>query len=147
MKNILVSACLLGVTCRYDGKEKYSKEILELKDNYILIPVCPEIMGGLPTPRDPSEIQGDKVVTEKGQDNSQKFILGAQETLKLAKLFNIDTAILKSNSPSCGSSQIYDGSFTGTLINGQGVTTKLLRKNGIKVYSEKEISEFRKEEK
>ncbi len=139
MESILVSACLLGVACRYDGKEKNNNAVIELKDSYNLIPICPEILGGLPTPRDPAEIQGDKVISEKGADVSQKYLRGARESLKIAKLLNIKKAVLKENSPSCGFGYIYDGSFQGRLVEGNGITSKMLVKNKIEVYGESDL--------
>ncbi len=133
----LCSACLLGIKCRYDGKSKPNKKIIELKET--LIPVCPEQLGGLTTPRESSEIQGDKVVTQSGKDITKEFKQGAEEVLNLAKLFNIKQAILKQRSPSCGSGQIYDGTFSGKIIKGDGITTALLKKNGIKVITEEEV--------
>ena len=105
----------------------------------ILIPVCPEQLGGLPTPREPSEQKGKKVVTKLGKDVTKNFKNGAKEVLKLAKRFNIKEAILKQRSPSCGCGQIYDGTFTGTIIKGDGVTAALLKKNRIKIISEEDL--------
>jgi uncharacterized protein YbbK (DUF523 family) len=133
----LCSACLLGVKCRYDGKSKLNKKVIELKE--VLIPVCPEQLGGLATPRESSEIQGDKIITQSGKDKTKDFGKGAEETLKIAKLFNIKQAILKQRSPSCGCGQIYDGTFSGKVVKGDGITTSLLKRNGIKVISEEEI--------
>lgn len=143
--NILVSACLLGVKCRYDGKDKnFLEGIKKLMENHTLVPVCPEQMGGLPTPRKPAERKGDCVVTEKGCDVTKEYITGAEEALKMAKLYNCKIAILKEKSPSCGSGKIYDGTFSKTLIDGNGVTTELLIKNGIKVIGESQIDEIEK---
>ncbi len=139
METILVSACLLGVACRYDGKEKINEAVIELKDNYNLIPVCPEILGGLPTPRYPAEIEGNRVINKKGVDVSNEYLKGAKETLKLANLFDVKRAVLKENSPSCGSGLIYDGNFQGKLIEGNGITSQLLRKNKIKVFGESDL--------
>ena len=139
MKNVLVSACLLGVACRYDGKEKTNKTVIELKENYNLIPVCPEILGGLPTPRDPAEIKGNRVVSKEGVDVTEEYLRGGGETLKIAKLLNIKKAILKENSPSCGWGYIYDGSFEGKLVEGNGITSKILVENGIEVYGESDL--------
>ncbi len=142
MKSILISACLLGIPCRYDGKSKPKTEgviLEELKKKYNLIPVCPEIYGGLPTPRTGSERVGERVVMADGTDVTENYNRGAKATLELAKTFSCSLAILKERSPSCGSSLIYDGTFTRTLKEGQGVTAELLSKNGIKVFSEDEI--------
>lgn len=136
MENVLVSACLLGVSCRYDGKSKPNENIIALKDKYNLIPVCPEIMGGLPTPRMPSEICDGRVVSETGEDVTEQYIRGAAETLRLAKMFDCEMAILKENSPSCGYGKRYDGTFSRTLTDGNGVTAEILSKNGIKIFGE-----------
>ncbi len=135
----LCSACLLGVKCRYDGKSKPNKKVLALSKNEVLIPICPEQFGGLPTPRKPSEQRGEEVVTKSGKSVTKNFQNGAEEVLKIAKLYNIKSAILKQRSPSCGSGQIYDGTFSGTIIKGDGVTTELLKKNGIKVISDEDL--------
>ena len=139
MEKILISACLLGQPVRYDGKSKNYPDIDRLADKYILIPVCPEIYGGLPTPRDPSEIVNDQVLTDKGVDVTPQFIQGAKNTLDLASTLGIKAAILKSKSPSCGTKYIYNGSFDSTLTEGMGITAKLLLKNGITLYSEEDI--------
>ena len=139
---ILVSACLLGVKCRYDGKDNFSEKVKKLGEKHELIPVCPEIMGGLPTPREPSERRGEKVVSRTGKDVTDNFLRGAEETLRLAKLFSCDCAVLKERSPSCGSGRIYDGTFSSTLTEGYGVTAQLLCENGIKVYGENEIEKL-----
>lgn len=139
MENIIVSACLLGVACRYDGKSKANEDILKLIENYNLIPICPEILGGLPTPREPSEIIENKVLNSKGKDVTFNYIKGAKESLKMASIYNSKKAILKSKSPSCGCGKIYDGSFSKTLINGDGITTRLFKENDIQVYTEEDI--------
>ena len=139
MENILVSACLLGVACRYDGKRKPNEAVIALKEKYNLIPVCPEIMGGLPTPRLPSEIRGETVIMENGEDVTDKYSNGAEETLRLARLFGCGKAVLKEKSPSCGSGRIYDGTFSKTLTEGNGVTAGMLLANGIRVAGETEI--------
>lgn len=139
MENILVSACLLGVACRYDGKRKPNEAVIALKEKYNLIPVCPEIMGGLPTPRLPSEIRGETVIMENGEDVTDKYSKGAEETLRLARLFGCGKAVLKEKSPSCGSGRIYDGTFSKTLTEGNGVTAGMLLANGIRVAGETEI--------
>jgi len=135
----LCSACLLGINCRYDEKVKPNKKVLKLAKKEILIPVCPEQLGGLPTPREPSEQRGKRVITESGRDVTKNFENGAKQVLKLAKLFGIKEAILKQRSPSCGSGEIYDGTFTGRIITGDGVTTRLLKKNGVKVICEEDL--------
>lgn len=135
-KIILCSACLLGVKCRYNGKSKLSKRIIKLAKKAILVPVCPEQLGGLPTPREPAEQKGKRVFTKSGRDVTKNFQKGAKEVLRIAKLLGAKEAILKQKSPSCGSGQIYDGTFSKTLIKGNGVTTALLKKYGIKIFSE-----------
>lgn len=132
-----VSACLCGVCCRYDGKTKCIPEIKELYDSGRALMICPEVMGGMPTPREPSEIVGQKVMSIDGRDNTEFFISGAQAALEICRKYNVGKAILKQNSPSCGSKQVYDGSFSGKLIDGMGVTAKLLSANGITVIGEK----------
>jgi len=141
---VLVSACLLGVNCRYNGVPKEDTAVKELlnRENITLIPVCPEQMGGLPTPRTPSERKGKAVVSSEGEDRTGAFTRGAQETLRLAKLYGCEAAILKERSPSCGNKEVYDGSFTGTVVSGEGVTAELLRKNGVKVFGESELASF-----
>jgi uncharacterized protein YbbK (DUF523 family) len=140
MENILVSACLLGIGCRYDGKHKADPEVLKLKERYNLIPVCPEIFGGLPTPRIPSERIGDKVMMKDGRDVTENYQKGAQEALELCRIYNIKTAILKERSPSCGKGFVYDGTFTGVLTERDGVTAELLLSAGIRVIGESEIN-------
>ncbi|MBQ2960430.1 MAG: DUF523 domain-containing protein [Oscillospiraceae bacterium] len=138
MENLLISACLLGFECKYSGgSNKLSDErIAALKKEYRLIPVCPETAGGLPVPRDPSERLGDKVVSSKGKDVTAEFTKGAETALYLAKRYGCRKALLKRNSPSCGGEFIYDGSFSGKIIPGQGVTAELLRLEGIEIFGE-----------
>lgn len=138
-KKILVSACLLGIDCKYSGGNNLNEKVLEYIKDYEVIPVCPEIMGGLSTPRPPSERIGDKVLNNQGTDVTNEYTKGALETLKLAKLFNVKKALLKAKSPSCGKGKIYDGTFTSTLIEGNGVTVDLLESNGIEVISEQDL--------
>ena len=145
MKKVLVSACLLGQRCRYDGKSKPHAMIDALLENCCAIPVCPEIMGGLPTPRPSAERRGEQVVNCAGEDVTVQFVRGAEETLRLAKLFGCDTAILKEKSPSCGCGEIYDGTFSKSFTAGDGVTAALLKENGIRVLGESQIAEFLKE--
>jgi uncharacterized protein YbbK (DUF523 family) len=131
----IVSACLAGIECRYDCKSKENIDIVEMVKNGQALPLCPEQLGGLPTPRVPAEAQGNSIVTNNGDDVTHEYLKGAQEGLKMAKLVNAKEALLKSKSPMCGSGQIYDGTFSGTLTQGDGVFTKLLKENGIKVKS------------
>ena len=142
MKSILVSACLLGASCRYDGKAKPVKEVIALKEKYNLIPVCAEIMGGLPTPRIPCEIKNGRAVNRNGEDKTDESVRAAEEVLRLARLFGCDTAVLTARSPSCGNGEIYDGSFSGRLISGDGICAELLKANGIKIFNETQISEI-----
>ena len=139
MARILVSACLLGVNCRYKGDSCPNAKIIGLLKDNELIPVCPEQAGGLPTPRSPSERLGDKVFMRDGNDVTEEFNKGAKNALHLAKLYNIDFAVLKAGSPSCGKGTIYDGTFTGNRISGNGVAAELLIANGYKVYTENEL--------
>lgn len=139
MNKLLISACLLGTPCRYDGRSKPIAGIERLREKYELIPVCPEQLGGLPTPRKPSERSGDRVVMTDGTDVTAQYEKGAQTALGLCLQAGCTAAVLKERSPSCGSGEIYDGSFTHKLISGDGVTAELLKKNGIAVYGESEL--------
>lgn len=136
----LCSACLIGIECRYDGKSKPNMKVIELAKKEVLIPVCPEQLGGLSTPREPQERVGKRVLTKTGKDVTKNLNKGAEQVLIIAKLFGIKEAILKQRSPSCGCGQIYDGTFSGRIINGDGVTTALLQRNKIKVVSEEDFS-------
>ena len=140
-ERVLISACLLGVDCKYDGGNNCLPEekLDKLKAAYELIPVCPEAYGGLTTPRAPSERLGDGVVSNIGRDVTAEFQRGAEAAMHLAQLFDIKTAILKENSPSCGCGTIYDGTFSGTLVSGDGVTAELLKAHGITVIGESKI--------
>lgn len=129
----LVSACLAGVHCRYDCQAQSRPEIEEMVQNGTAIPVCPEQLGGLPTPRPPAERVGGRVLTKSGQDVTAQYKAGAEEALKIAILCGATEALLKSKSPMCGCGKIYDGSFTGNLTEGDGIVTELLKSRGIKV--------------
>lgn len=142
MEKILISACLIGDKTRYDGKSNYHPLVKQLLEKYELVPFCPEIEGGLSTPRQPSEIQKDKVVNSYGKDVTKYFKDGASKALMLCQYLRIKTAILKENSPSCGLNAVYDGTFTGHKIKGSGITAQLLIKNGITVISENDIENF-----
>ena len=131
---LLISACLLGCRCRYDGASKTQPWVAALAERYELVPVCPEQLGGLPTPRLPAERQGGDVTAQ--------YRRGAEEALRLADLLGCEAALLKERSPSCGSGTVYDGTFTGTLTAGDGVTAELLRAHGIPVYGESRIEEL-----
>lgn len=130
---LLVSACLLGTHCRYDGGHCYSEEIEILKKKYELVPVCPEELGGLPTPRDPAEQIGNKVISNKGHDVTENYQLGANRALEVFEKENCQEAILKSKSPMCGLDYIYDGTFSNKLVEGDGVLVKLLKSKNIKI--------------
>lgn len=143
--NILVSACLLGVECRYDGKGALEPRLEKLMKEHHLIPVCPEIMGGLAIPRTPAERMGDRVITKKGEDVTDAYERGAAEVLKLGLLYGCTVAVLKERSPSCGKGRIYDGTFTRTLSEGRGVCAECLESQGIKVYGESRIGRLMEE--
>ena len=133
----LISACLLGCPCRYDGRSKPIRdEIGELLSHDTLIPICPECLGGLPTPRLPAERRGERVINRGGHDVTEEYRCGAREVLRLARLYRADGVILCDKSPSCGTSGIYDGSFTRTLCDGVGVCAELLMREGIAVFGE-----------
>jgi uncharacterized protein YbbK (DUF523 family) len=136
---IAVSACLIGKNTKYDGTNNYNEAVMEyLKDKeYILI--CPEVQGGLPTPRIPSERVKDKVINKENIDVTLQFVIGATKTIEMLKENNVELIIVKSKSPSCGYKQIYDGSFTGKIIEGNGVFTELAVKNGMQILTEKDI--------
>lgn len=142
---ILVSACLLGVCCRYDGASKPNTYVTSLREKFLLIPICPEVDGGLPTPRTPSERVGDRVLMRDGKDVTKNYIDGAEAALERARNFNCVAAVLKARSPSCGKDRIYDGSFSGNLTDRHGVCAELLLANGIKVYTEEETDLLLKE--
>ena len=141
MKKILVSACLLGTPCRYDGKNNRCQAVLDLleREDIQLIPVCPEQMGGLPTPRVPSERTEDAVINQLGEDVTDYFTHGAAAALRTAEENGCRLAILKERSPSCGCGKIYDGTFTYTVVDGDGVTAELLKRHGIQICGESNI--------
>lgn len=144
-KKLLISACLCGKNTKYNGGNNLVPYLQELKDSFDLFLICPEVMGGLPTPRDPSENQGDLVFSDKGKNVTSEFQLGAERALEIARKNDIHLALLKESSPSCGSHKIYDGTFSGKKILGEGVTAKLLKENHIKVFSEEQLNELWKE--
>ena len=139
--NILISACLLGQYCRYDGKTKVYPQVQALlnRDDIHLIPVCPEQAGGLATPRPAAERQGKRVVTANGSDVTAQYQRGAEAALYWARLLHCTKAILKEKSPSCGHGQIYDGTFSRTLTVGDGVTAALLRAEGLEIIGESDL--------
>lgn len=137
---LAVSACLLGVLCKYDGTTNTLDKLSELVKKHDIIPVCPEQLGGLSTPRPPCEQQADgRVLSIDGDDKTKEFTLGAKEALKICRLFNVDAALLKARSPSCGFGRVYDGSFSKTLIDGDGVFAGMLKAEGFKLYNEYDI--------
>ncbi|MGN9863407.1 DUF523 domain-containing protein [Bacillus swezeyi] len=149
---ILVSSCLAGVKCRYNGTHSYVEKINRLvEDNKAMI-VCPELLGGFQTPREPAEISGGTgedvlngdavIMTTSGENVTDLYLKGAYKTLELAKQIQADTVVLKENSPSCGSSRIYDGSFSNQKIAGNGITAALLKREGFRVVSEHQIDEL-----
>lgn len=142
MENILVSSCIYGNNTKYNGLNNYNPLIEKIKKKYNVILICPEVMGGLSTPRNPSEIKENKVYSNTGVDVTKEYNKGAQIALELVKKYNITKAILKESSPSCGSNLIYDGSFSGKKINGMGITARLLVENGIEIYNENQIEEL-----
>ena len=139
MAKILVSNCLLGCQCRYKGDGCQNEQIRALAKKHTLIGVCPEQAGGLPTPRTPAEIVGNQIISANGRDVTKEYTLGANTALLLAKLNQVDLASLKAKSPSCGKGLIYDGTFTGQLTEGDGVTAALLMREGIPVFTEDEL--------
>ena len=138
-KPLIISACLLGTPCRYDGKSVPRVDVEELSKKYTLIPICPEVDGGLPTPRTPSERIGDRVIMRDGTDVTDNYIRGAKRALSVAAVSGADIALLKSRSPSCGKGKIYDGTFSSTLTERDGVTAEMLLSQGIAVYGEEEL--------
>lgn len=141
-EKLLVSACLLGENCKYSGGNNYAPAVEALRDRFDLIPVCPEQLGGLPTPRTPAERVGDRVLTRDGADVTAEYRLGAERTLETARALGITKAVFQVRSPSCGSGTIYDGTFSGTLTAGKGVTAQLLEENGVTVYESVRIDEL-----
>ncbi len=144
---ILLSSCLIGINCRYNSTSNEVDKLLELVKNGQAVFMCPEQTGGLPTPREPAEIEkgktakdvlegNGKIVTKSGQDVTQQFLEGAKRTLAFCKELNCTKAILKARSPSCSSTLIYDGTFSGNKVVGNGLTAELLKQNGIEVYDE-----------
>ena len=138
---LLISACLLGEPCRYDGASKPlpDEKLDALLREHTLIPVCPEQLGGLPTPRTPSERQGDRVVMRDGTDVTAQYEKGAAVVCALAAQTGAEAALLKARSPSCGRGEIYDGTFTGTRTPGDGVTAEALKRAGVPVYTEEDF--------
>ncbi len=142
MAKIIVSGCLLGCDCRYKGDNCKCDELLSLADNHTLIPVCPEQLGGLSTPRDPAEIVGNKVISNQGKDVTYEYSKGAEMALYIARTNKADAVVFKANSPSCGKGIIYDGTFTGNKTQGNGVAAELFLNSGYQVFNENEIRDL-----
>ena len=141
---VLVSACLLGESCKYSGGSNYNQNVVDVikKRGLSAILVCPEVMGGLPTPRVPAEIRGERVLTAEGKDVTEEFERGAELVLQVARENGCETAILKERSPSCGCGWIYDGTFSNTVISGDGITARKLKKAGIRIFGEGNVMHF-----
>ncbi len=141
----LVSACLVGSPCRYDGRDSLCGPAAKLAAQGRAVPVCPEQLGGLTTPRSSCELtdqQGEiRIRNKDGEDFTEEFLLGARRTLDIAKVLGVRTAIMKSKSPSCGCGRIYDGTFSGKLVPGYGVAARLLMEEGIEIVTEEELAE------
>jgi len=137
--NILISSCLLGEKCRYNATDSYCVGLDKYKDKCTFISVCPEVLGGMKTPREPAERKGNTVITKTGEDVTAFYKKGAIETLRIAKLHNCTIAVMKERSPSCGKNCVYDGNFTGNIAMRNGVTVDLLLQNGIIVLGESQI--------
>ena len=140
---IMVSACLLGENVKYNGGNNKNEELINFLKDFEVIKVCPECLGGLPIPRDPAEVRDNHVYTKNDKDVTESFMLGAKKTLEIAKANDIKVAILKKNSPSCGFGTTYDGTFTHTIIEGNGITADLLNKNGIIVFNEENYNNIK----
>ena len=139
---IIVSACLLGENCKYNGGNNKCYDIIALAEKFEIIPVCPECFGGLPIPRVPSEICDGRVYSKTGEDLTEAFLSGAEQTLYIAKEANAPCAVLKENSPSCGFGKIYDGTFSGNKIDGNGITAQLLYDNEIQIFGESQVKKL-----
>lgn len=139
---ILVSACLLGIHCKYSGGSNLTQGLAEALQaaGHNLVPVCPEVYGGLPTPRAPAERVGERVLAKDGRDVTAEYRNGAAAAVRLAQLTGCTAAVLKANSPSCGHGTIYDGAFSGKKIPGSGVAAELLEQNGIAVYTDEDCA-------
>lgn len=136
---IIVSACLVGENCKYNGKNNYKKRVLDFLEGHEIVTVCPEVMGGLPTPRPSCEIVNGRVININGEDKTEFFYKGASEAYNKIKDLDVKCAVLQSRSPSCGVNQIYDGSFSGTLISGRGLFAEKLFSLGYKVIDSEDI--------
>ena len=141
-ETLLISACLLGVRCRYDGGGQAMARLDELMERYVLVPVCPEVLGGLPTPREPAELRGERVVTRTGRDVTDAFRRGAAEAARIARVCGCSRALLKERSPSCGCGKVYDGTFCGVLREGSGLCAQTLLAQGVRVLGESRAEEW-----
>jgi len=139
---ILVSACLLGVKCRYDGAEKLNEAVAGLAEKHELVPFCPEIYGGLPTPREPSEIREGRVYTRSGRDVTAEYEKGAEMALRIARMLGCECAVLQDRSPSCGIGTVHNGLFDGGLVEGDGKTAELFRRAGIRLVPASRVDEI-----
>ena len=137
---IIVSSCLLGENCKYNGGNNRNEKLLRLLSGHTVIPVCPEVLGGLPTPRVPAEIVNGRVTNREGISVDEAFRKGAEKALEIAQKEQPDLIILQSRSPSCGVKQIYDGTFSGTLIPGKGVFAEMVRKAGFRVRDVEDVT-------
>ncbi len=152
MKNVLISRCLIGAKCRYDGKQckeeticKIEKILKKYKNDIFFVAVCPEVDGGLSIPRAPAEISSGKVINTEGDDVTKAYIRGGEMALMRAKEINAEFALMKAKSPSCGCKEVYDGTYSGTLIPGAGIAAGMLIDAGFKVYSELDLEEIERE--
>ena len=132
----VVSACLAGCKCRYDGKDNLCPKVKQLVEEGRAVTVCPEVMGGMTTPRIPSERKDNKVINSIGEDNTAYFVKGVEKSIEIVKEHNIKKAILKAKSPSCGNKYIYDGTFSKTLVEGKGMLAEKLTELGLEIYDE-----------
>ena len=146
-EKLLISDCLLGRSCKYNGGSTYTPLVEELKKRFDLVPVCPECLGDLPIPHDPSERVGESVLSKTGADVTAAFQRGAEKTLAIARREGVKRAVLKERSPSCGCGSIYDGTFTGAVVPGNGVAAELLLSHGVEIFGESRIGELLEPEK
>jgi uncharacterized protein YbbK (DUF523 family) len=137
---LLVSACLLGTCCNHEGRHSHRPQVEALRSQFRLVPICPEVAGGLPTPRAAAEIVGNRVVNDAGDDVTAEYVRGAQAAVELARAVGATRAVLKARSPSCGAHAVYDGTFTRTLRDGEGITAAALRAAGVHVVSEEDLA-------
>ncbi len=139
---IIVSACLLGENCKYNGTNNKNQDVINLADKFELIPVCPECFGGLPTPRTPCEIKDGRVFSKDGRDLTDAYKEGAEQTLYIARENNCPAAVLKERSPSCGFGKVYDGTFTSSLCNGNGIAAQMLYDNSVAIFGENNLKKL-----